>query len=50
MQEAVKPEYTSWWGCRCGGVIRGNHRDTGLMDAVAAAHSVVVVPVLAALL
>ena len=49
----AKLEYTSWWGtkgCSRGGIIFGNHRGTGLMDAVAATHSVVVVAVLAALL
>ena len=53
MQETVKLEHTSWWGtkgCRRGGIIFGNNRGTGLMDAVAATHSVVVVTVLAALL
>ena len=53
VQETVKLEYTSWWGtkgCSRGGIIFDNHRGTGLMDAVAATHSVVVVAVLAALL
>ena len=53
MQEAVKLEYTSWWGtksCSRGGIICGNRRGTGLMYAVAAAHSVEVVALLAALL
>ena len=52
MQETVKLEYTSWWGtkgCSRGGKIFGNHRGTGLMDATAATHSVVVVAVLAVL-
>ena len=50
MQEAAKLEYTSWWGtkgCRRGGIVCGNHRDTGLMGAVAEIYSVVVVAVLA---
>ena len=49
----AKLEYTSWWGtkgCSRGGIIFGHHRGTGLMDAVAATHSAVVVAVLAALL
>ena len=53
VQETVKLEYTSWWGtkgCSRGGIMFGNHRGTGLMDAVAATHSVVVVAALAALL
>ena len=53
MQETVKLEYTSWWGTKGGnrgGRIFGNHRGTGLMDAAAAIHAVVVVAVLAALL
>ena len=53
MQETVKLKYTSSWGtrgCSRGGTICGNHRGTGLMDDVAATHSVVVVAVLAALL
>ena len=48
-----KLEYTSWWGtkgCSRGGMLFGNHRGTGLMDAITATHSVVVVAVLAALL
>ena len=52
VQDAVKSKYTSWWGtkgCSRGGIIFGNHRGTGLMDAVAVTHSVVVVAVLAAL-
>ena len=53
MQETVNLEYTSSWGtkgCSRGGIVCGNHRGTGLMDAVAATHSVVVVAVLGALL
>ena len=53
MQKAVKLEYTSWWGtkgCSRGGIICGNRRGAGRMDAVAATLSVVVVAVLAALL
>ena len=53
VQETIKLEFTSWWGtkgCSRGGIISGNHRGTGLMDAVAVTHSVVVVAVLAALL
>ena len=53
MYETVKLKYTSWWGtkgCSRSGIINGNHRGTGLMDAVAATHSVVVVAVLVALL
>ena len=53
VQETVKLEYPSWWGtkgCSRGAIIFGNHRGTGLMDAVAATHSAVVVAVLAALL
>ena len=53
MQEAVKLVYTSWWGtkgCSRGGIGCGNHCGTGLMDVVAATHSVVVVAVLVALL
>ena len=49
----VKLEYTSWSGtkgCRRGGIIFGNRRGTGLMDAVAVTHSAVAVAVLAALL
>ena len=53
VQETVTLEYTSRWGtkgCSRGGIIFGNHRGTGLMDAIAATHAVVVVAVLAALL
>ena len=48
VQEAVKLQYTTWWGtksCSRGGIISGNYRVTGLRDAVAATHSVVVVAV-----
>ena len=50
VQETVKLEYTSWWGtkvCSRGGKIFGNHRGTGLTDAVEATHSVIIVAVLA---
>ena len=53
VQDAVKPECTSWWGtkgCSGGGMIFDIHRGTGLMPGVAATQSVVVVAVLAALL
>ena len=53
MQETVKLKYSSWWGtkdCSRGGIIFGDHDGTGLLDDVAAKHSVVVVAVLAALL
>ena len=48
MRGTAKLEYTSWWGtkgCSRGGIIFGNHRGTGPMEAVAATHSVVFVAV-----
>ena len=53
VQEAVNFECTSWWGtkgCSRGGILCDNHCGTGLMDAVAAAYSVVVIAVHAAML
>ena len=53
MQETVNLEHTSRWGTKDGsrgGILVYIHRGTGVMDDVAATHSVVVVAEPAALL
>ena len=53
VQETVNLECMSWWGtkgCSRGGILFDNHRGNGVMDAVAATHSEVVVAESAALL